>query len=241
MNPILFLLLLAAHVACQKADEAIAAVPTYKIELASLLITQDQGPEQTPETRIATEQPFTCPAQVPAQYAGDPRAQYGRLVVVFKRHFRIALYHDGAIMWIDGAYACFPIAMGAAPEFRKVSRDGMSTPEGWYHVASKRDVGATTFYRAFHVNYPNAKDVELAYKLEVIDKQTRDRALAAIRAGKVPAQETDMGGWIMIHGMGSQPRGWTLGCIALDNKSIDAIFPYVDVKTPILILPWSQS
>lgn len=205
-----------------------------------LLIAPQAAPIQSPPPEDTTAAPFTCPKQVPAPYAADPRAQHGRLVVVFKQSFLLGIYHDGAIMLIDGQYACYPIAMGQTPELRKISRDGKSTPQGWYRVASKRDVGQSDFYRAFQVSYPNAEDVALAHKLSVINDITRDRLMAAIRAGKVPDQDTNMGGWIMIHGMGSRPRNWTLGCVALDNESINAIFPYVRVRTPILILPWNH-
>jgi murein L,D-transpeptidase YafK len=78
-------------------------------------------------------------------------------------------------------------------------------------------------YKAFHVSYPNPKDIERAQKLGV-----------------------PTGGDIMIHGQKnglgrlsfiSQRFNWTKGCIALVNGDIDAMWELVDVGTTIEIRP----
>lgn len=241
MNRILFLLLCALHVRClgKTPGEAVEATltPMYDIALTS---GQVQDSVLKPASSAKPEQPFTCPDEVPLHYVSDARTKRDTLIIIFKREFRLGLYWKEQLMMLGGQRACFPIAMGATPEGPKTVRDHASTPEGWYTVASKRDIGSTLFYRALHVDYPNREDVERAFTQKLISTQTRKQLLAAIRAGRVPAQDTDMGGWIMIHGMGASPKNWTAGCVALDNESIDLIFPHVRVGDPILLVPWNE-
>jgi murein L,D-transpeptidase YafK len=79
------------------------------------------------------------------------------------------------------------------------------------------------FYRAFHISYPNTKDVAAAKK-------------AGFRAG----------GDIMLHGLPKQCawvgkahvlHDWTNGCIAVTNEEMDEIWKLVRVGTPIDIRP----
>ena len=191
-------------------------------------------------TGTANVESPACPPALPAPWIGDSRAKGPRVVVVFKRAFHAGLYADGRLVNGESGPMCFPVAMGAHPQGPKTRQDNASTPEGWYRIAEKRDVGHTSFYRGFVVSYPNNDDADRALKAGVIDTSTREKIVAANRAGQLPPQGTAMGGWIMIHGMGSQPADWTWGCVGADNASIDAIFPRVKVGDPVLLIPWDE-
>lgn len=179
---------------------------------------------------------FACPPEVPSPWKDDPRADAARLLVVFKRSFELGLYEAGRLA--EGQ--CHPIAMGATPEGPKTRMDRSSTPEGWYRVAERRDEGQTAFHRAFLVDYPNVEDADRALAAGVIDGPTHARVRASAAAGRLPPQTTAMGGLILIHGMGSTPRDWTWGCVAVDNPAIDALFPRVRTGDPILFVPWTD-
>jgi murein L,D-transpeptidase YafK len=90
------------------------------------------------------------------------------------------------------------------------------------YVLDSRD-DHSHFYKAFHISYPNSKEVAAARKL-----------------GFSP------GGDIMLHAL---PKGyaflgkaqalhdWTDGCIAVSNEEMDEIWKLVRVGTPIEIRP----
>ena len=56
--------------------------------------------------------------------------------------------------------------------------------------------------------------------------------LRAVRAGRMPPQNTPLGGSIRIHGGGSS-RDWTLGCIALDDKDVKDLYARVKKGTRV--------
>lgn len=182
---------------------------------------------------------LTCPSILPARHGQDIRS-HGRLVVVYKSLYQLGLYQDGKLMEDDGKAICYPISMGAKPWGAKVVKDNKSTPEGWYKTASKQDVGSTAFYRGFLINYPNQEDVTRAFETGVIQEPLYKRLNASISAGKTPAQNTIMGGEIMIHGMGTWTPTWTAGCVAMDNAAIDILFHHVRHGDGVLITPWTE-
>ena len=60
----------------------------------------------------------------------------------------------------------------------------------------------------------------------------------------MPPQNTRLGGYIGIHGVGEVTRekmkihravNWTDGCIALTNKDINTLRKYVSIGTPVII------
>ncbi len=239
-NAILYLLLCALYACVEKATNEAASPdpPMYQIALEAI------APDATATSRAPSQQPqrerkraSTCLEEVPLPYKDDARAR-GTLIVVYKSMFRLGLYKDGRLVSVEDQRFCFPIAMGSSPETQKTMRDNASTPEGWYRIGSKRDVGETNFYKALHIDYPNQEDVERAFAQEIVTDHIRKQLLASIRAGAVPSQGTDMGGWVMIHGYGSIPNSWTAGCVALDNENLDLLFPHVSSRGRILIIPW---
>ena len=180
----------------------------------------------------------TCPERLPAKYVDDARASVA-LVVVYKSLYLLGVYESGMLS-TDDEPLCFPVAMGMKPWGAKTSEDNQSTPEGWYRTASKQDVGQTSFYRGFLLNYPNADDVARAIDRGVIDAPTKKRLLADISAGRTPSQSTKMGGDVMIHGEGAASPDWTAGCVAVKNDHMDALFRHVRKGQNVLVTPWTE-
>lgn len=133
-------------------------------------------------------------------------------VVVHKSSYSLSLVRDGQV------FKRFWIALGSAPFGHKTREGDQRTPEGRYLLDYKKADSA--FYKAIHIDYPNADD------------------LARARAMGVPP-----GGRIMIHGQRSgfnprvQPSNWTNGCIALLNQDMDELWAAVAPGTPIEIYP----
>jgi murein L,D-transpeptidase YafK len=131
-------------------------------------------------------------------------------VLVDKSDRQLQLLRDGAVI------ATFPVALGFAPDGHKTQQGDGRTPEGRYVLDWRNP--KSRFYLSLHVSYPNAAD----------------KAQAAAR-GVSP------GGDIFIHGTPWLATvtgwNWTLGCIAVSNVDMDAIWASVADGTPIEIRP----
>ncbi|MEI6511133.1 MAG: L,D-transpeptidase family protein [Candidatus Uhrbacteria bacterium] len=226
---------------------AIAAAVT--LGLVGTIVISEKDPRPAENVEIASTEPApaayvpapleTCPAQLPAKYADHARAA-GPLVVVYKSLYLVGVYDAGTLSADNGAPLCFPVAMGMKPWGAKTSEDNQSTPEGWYRTASKQDVGQTSFYRGFLLNYPNADDVARAFDRGIVDAPTERRLLADIAAGRTPSQSTKMGGDVMIHGEGAAVPDWTAGCVAMKNDHMDVFFRHVRKGEEVLVTPWTE-
>lgn len=136
-------------------------------------------------------------------------------VVVYKmRHQMLLLKNDRVVR-------SYWIALSDRPEGDKVREGDRRTPEGVYTLDYVKE--NSYYYRAFHISYPNLKDIEEARRLGVRP-----------------------GGMIMVHGQPPsnseyhetvQRSDWTNGCIAILNPEIDEFISLVDPGTPIEILP----
>jgi len=136
-------------------------------------------------------------------------------VVVYKQERRLVLLSRGKEL------RSYKIALGSEPVGPKTRQGDHRTPEGLYVLDSRNP--SSHFYKAFHISYPNSKDVAAAAKLGV-----------------------SAGGDIMLHGLPKEYawvgkahtlHDWTDGCIAVTNEEMDEIWRLVRVGTPIEIRP----
>lgn len=105
------------------------------------------------------------------------------------------------------------------------------TPLGEYHIAwvNKK----SPYYRFFGFDYPNKSNAKEGLAWGLIDSPTYRRIIQAHDAGEIPPQNTTLGGQIGIHGLGKADEhihrlmNWTQGCIALTNKQIDKLIPWI--------------
>jgi len=125
---------------------------------------------------------------------------------------------------------------GATAEKRQ--HDG-KTPLGEFHIV--RISTDTPFHRFFGLDYPRLEHAERA-RLAGTISQTRYAAIRrAIQAKQVPPQDTALGGYIGIHGIGKgniavhEDFNWTYGCIALTNAQIDDLSNWVRIGTKVII------
>ncbi len=136
-------------------------------------------------------------------------------IVVLKENHRLDLYDGGRLV---RSYAA---DMGYRSFNDKMRAGDAATPEGRYHIVSKRGPGDATYYRAFDLDYPNADDRTAFERLK--------------RTGQIP-RGARLGGSIQIHGEGGRGKDWTRGCIALKNNDMDDLFRRVGIGTPVTIV-----
>ena len=136
-------------------------------------------------------------------------------VVVYKRERKLVLLSQGKEL------RSYKVALGGEPVGPKTRQGDHRTPEGSYVLDSRNP--NSQFYKAFHISYPNSKDIAAAKKSGV-----------------------SSGGDIMLHGLPKEYawvgkahvlHDWTNGCIAVTNEEMDEIWKLVRVGTPIEIKP----
>jgi murein L,D-transpeptidase YafK len=146
---------------------------------------------------------------------GSNASEKADRVLVVKSAKTLSLYRGAQLL------ATYPVVFGPHPKGHKQQEGDKRTPEGHYLLDFKKADSA--FYKAIHISYPNAQDVERA----------RQRGVSP-------------GGAIMIHGQKNhlgwatpitRRFNWTNGCIALSNKDMDVVWAAVDAGTPINIKP----
>lgn len=147
-------------------------------------------------------------------FAQDPSLRADR-VVVYKSERKLVLLSQGQEI------RSYKVALGGEPVGPKTRQGDHRTPEGVYTLNSRNP--NSQFYRAFHISYPEPKDIATAKKLGV-----------------------SPGGDIMLHGLPKKYswvgkahtlHDWTDGCIAVTNEEMDELWKVVPVGTTIEIKP----
>ncbi|MEX2516105.1 MAG: L,D-transpeptidase [Gammaproteobacteria bacterium] len=136
----------------------------------------------------------------------------------------------------------YEAAVGRGGAGSKRQQGDRITPVGVYTVVDFRK--SDQFHYFVQINYPNMVDAWYGYKNNIIDAHEFSAISSAIRNQQEPPQNTALGGYIGIHGIGQTTDekllihsglDWTQGCIALTNEEIMELRQYVDVGTLIYI------
>ena len=105
------------------------------------------------------------------------------------------------------------------------------TPIGKYQVGwFKRD---SQFHQFIGINYPSPADAKRGLSSGIIDQKAYQSIMTAHRQHEVPPQNTKLGGFLGIHGLGQadltvhKRYNWTRGCIAITNEQLDELLPWI--------------
>ncbi len=116
----------------------------------------------------------------------------------------------------------------------KGRRDHWRTPEGTFYVVHKNP--ESKFYKALVLNYPKVEDARRGLETGLISRSQYQAIKRAQEELRMPPMNTDLGGWIEIHGDGTgSATTWTQGCVAVRNRAMDVLWEQVRVGTPVLI------
>lgn len=131
------------------------------------------------------------------------------------------------------------IALGVRGAGLKQRRGDELTPLGSFHVGWFNR--ASRFELFIGLNYPNLEYAALAYHDGRIKRATYQRIEQALARGDRPPQNTPLGGYIGLHGVGSgdaeihENFNWTNGCVALSNQQIHQLARWVKPGTRVEI------
>lgn len=146
------------------------------------------------------------------EHSTDFSQKFDSLVVEKSKRTLLA-YNNGVLI------KTYKISLGRVPKGKKEFEGDRKTPEGLYFINDKNPNSG--YHKNLGISYPNDSD--------------------KINAA---AHNKEPGGLVKIHGMknGFGWLGkshllidWTLGCIAVDNQTIDELFYAVELGTPIEI------
>ena len=155
-------------------------------------------------------------------------------ILVDSAQDRVVIYKKGATPLVFQN-----IAVGAAGVKEKLRRGDDVTPHGTYQVAWIRR--QSKFVHFIGLNYPSIADAQRGLETGRIDRHTFERIKYAHARGEVPPQDTPLGGFIGLHGVGKgslevhRMANWTGGCIAVENTQIKQLTDIVSLGTVVEI------
>lgn len=136
----------------------------------------------------------------------------------------------------------FRITYGKGGKGAKRVVGDRKTPLGVYKIVNFK--GDSKFHYFMQLDYPNLLDAWYGYKNKVITANEFKYITTSIKNDGVPPQDTKLGGYIGIHGLGEttdqklaihNELNWTQGCIAMTNEEINVLKEYVDIGTRVII------
>jgi len=116
--------------------------------------------------------------------------------------------------------------------------DGM-TPLGHYRIAWI--TSEHTFGQFLGIDYPDVDTARRAASSGDISHAQLQAIEIAHRNGELPPQNTPLGGYVGLHGVGQgdpemhRQMNWTQGCVALDNAQLDALMKWVRLGMEVRI------
>lgn len=168
------------------------------------------------------------------EHAGDPDVSYYLEIDKSERLLRVK--------FADQTRRQFKIAWGRGGPGDKRRVGDKRTPEGIYRIVGFNE--SSKFHLFMRLNYPNVKDAIYGLKNKLISEEEFDRIIESLKSGRLPPQDTALGGAIGIHGVGEENEkklkihstlNWTRGCVALTNREISELRHYVAVGTEVVI------
>lgn len=131
------------------------------------------------------------------------------------------------------------IAIGRNGAGEKNHRGDDITPLGNFRIGWINQKSA--FRKFFGLTYPSVEHADHALRQGKINLDTYESIARAHGSGQVPPQNTNLGGQIGIHGLGSadlsihRSMNWTHGCIALTNDQIDRLSQWIEKGTLVTV------
>jgi murein L,D-transpeptidase YafK len=131
-------------------------------------------------------------------------------IVIDKSNYELSVYDD------KGWYATYPVVFGNNSLADKKMQGDNNTPEGVFHIGSKRV--HDNWCRYLSIDYPT--------------KESYEKFNLRKQRGEIPA-DASIGGGIGIHGtlpygdfVVDRYQNWTLGCISMKNDDVRELYDF---------------
>lgn len=132
-----------------------------------------------------------------------------------------------------------PVSLGRGGARTTRLRGSNITPLGEFRI--NRFNHESDWHIFIGLNYPTPSHARMALEEGVFTQQDYDDYFAYYRRRGYPPQQTALGGFIGIHGVGKgDPEihrrfHWTQGCVAVTDEQIERLASLVDVGTRVVI------
>jgi murein L,D-transpeptidase YafK len=140
-------------------------------------------------------------------------------ILVIKSNYELQIYDK------DGWYATYPAVFGSKSLDDKMMQGDRKTPEGTYHIVSKRP--HEKWDKIMDLDYPNPDDMAKFKERKV--------------EGLIP-RSAKIGDGIAIHGTWPHDevavdayQNWTNGCVSLKREDMDEVYEMAPVGTKVII------
>lgn len=140
-------------------------------------------------------------------------------IVVIKSNYELQVYDK------DGWYATYPAVFGSKSLDDKMVQGDRKTPEGEYHIVSKRP--HEKWDKIMDLDYPTASDLA-----KFNERKSQ---------GLIP-RNAKLGDGIAIHGTWPHDENavdnyqmWTNGCVSLKNEDMEEVYKIAPVGTKVII------
>ena len=131
------------------------------------------------------------------------------------------------------------IAIGRYGVTKDKRKGDNRTPLGKFNIGWIKE--SSRFHLFMGLDFPNPDIARRALRKGDIDRDQWQRIRQAFHMGETPPQNTPLGGYIGIHGVGAGDLeihgqyNWTNGCIAITNDQMDELAEWVTIGTPVEI------
>ena len=140
-------------------------------------------------------------------------------ILVDKSDYELSVYDQ------KGWYATYPVVFGNSSLSDKKMEGDKNTPEGTFHIVSKRIHDKWDRFMA--LDYPT--------------EESRQKFNQRKQRGEIPA-DARIGGGVGIHGTWPHEdfvidryKNWTMGCISMKREDVEDIYNYVPAGTKVII------
>lgn len=166
--------------------------------------------------------------------ASAPRAPDELWVLVEDHDARLSIFRGDRM--VD---RFSPISLGRGGARAERVRGDRATPLGEFRVTR---FNYHSKYRTFvGLDYPTPTHARMALNAGIYSQQDYDDYFSYYRRHGTPPQDTVLGGYIGIHGVGvADPEihrrfHWTDGCVAVTDRQIDTLSSMIDIGTRVVI------
>lgn len=132
-----------------------------------------------------------------------------------------------------------PISLGRGGASPQRIRGDRATPLGEFRV--NRFNRQSKFHIFIGLDYPTPTHARMALESGVYGQQDYDNYFDYYRRHGYPPQETVLGGYIGIHGVGNgdpeihERFHWTDGCVAVTDVQVERLTSLIDIGTRVVI------
>jgi murein L,D-transpeptidase YafK len=183
---------------------------------ARAILKQPLATYESPETNLTPEQQYLAGLLKKNGY--DLNGSNKPTIIVVHKLSRKLTFYQGLT-----PLKTYPVVLGNDPYNDKLRQGDTCTPEGVYRVRAKYPHSKWDYF--IWLDYPNT--------------QNWLKFARAKQAGRLPP-DADIGGQVGIHGTEDPLKNlngvnWTKGCVSLNNKDLEEIYPLVTDKTLVVI------